>query len=185
METYAVIRITALNRLALSHEDLSGCSTHSPEEALAIYAKSWRLERRYYELWPWVVNVLLELNGYMIACLPDHQWFWPRLMGISGVEPAWRYAEQGGIEFQGFSRQSCTASFYWTYIAFSSGYVVINIWFSIEWNTSVVNELLGHIPATCSEFSKTDDSLSSDSAAKSFSKFRCKEKKKKFMKILT
>ena len=42
----------------------------------------------------------------------------------------------------------------------------------------MVNELLGHIPATCSEFSKTDDSLSSDSAAKSFSKFRCKKKKK-------
>ena len=51
----------------------------------------------------------------------------------------------------------------------------------------VVNELLGHIPATCSEFSKTDDSLSSDSAAKRLSKvpLQRKKKKKKFMKILT
>jgi hypothetical protein len=47
-----LFQITALKRLTQSHEDLRGCLTHSPEEALAIYAKSWRLERRYYELRP-------------------------------------------------------------------------------------------------------------------------------------
>ena len=50
--------------------------------------------------------------------------------------------------------------------------------FPIKWNISVVNEWLGHISVMRSEFSKTDDSLLSDFAAKSFSKFRCKEKKK-------
>ena len=167
MKTWADVQLIALRRLlryTLSHGGLSVVIANCDPE--------------------WSTH-LLELNGCVIACLPDHQWFWPRLMGITGVGLAWWYAERGGIEFQGFSKQSCIASFCWTYIAFPSSDVVINMWFSIKWNTSVVNELLGHIPVMCSEFSKTDDSLSSDSAAKSFSKFRCKEKKKKFMKILT
>ena len=42
----------------------------------------------------------------------------------------------------------------------------------------MVNELLGHIPVMCSEFSKTDDSLSSDSFAKRLSKVPLQRKKK-------
>ena len=71
-------------------------------------------------------------------------------------------------------------------LLFQASNVVINIWFSIKWNTSVVNELLGHIPVMRSGFSKTDDSLSSDSFVKRLSKVPLqRKKKKKFMKILT